>query len=526
MRIARPQPRRPASLLATPLLAVLIALATIVPAPAAGATTWTRNLWTSKAFLYQDPYYTACTAASTMMMLNMISYRGTGGNGFAWTPYRVRRNSDSGDKRDMTSILAFSRRNDTLRSTSAGSDAHGWRNALNRYGWGLEAMTDETRRPYDDRAYKTFSGAVKAAVRAIARRGMPVGVLGWAGGHAQVMHGYVVTGEDPRISSDFTVQYVYLSDPLKKNSVVNRKTSYEALRTGSLRYRFQRYRETDSPYDDPHTIGTKRSSVKPTTAPSEWYGRYVLVLPIRQGLPDEPPPPEPTPSPLPPPDAPSAEPTAQPSAAAPSDDPTADPSVSAPSEQPTAGPSDEPTAEPAPEAPSETPTAEPTSNATEAPSSAATPDTPSVEAALVRLTRPAVRPARPCGRSRRNARAGRPTSRSRPVTSGGHCGPFGRSCRAPMGRTLCPWLQPSDRTCASRPPASRASPELSYARASSRASDSVRSSGASRPSSASRAGSGMPPAASRSRPKGRPTRWTRLRAASARTHRPVHASSG
>ncbi len=34
----------------------------------------------------------------------------------------------------MTSILAFERSHDTLRSTSAGSDAHGWRNALNYYG--------------------------------------------------------------------------------------------------------------------------------------------------------------------------------------------------------------------------------------------------------------------------------------------------------------------------------------------------------------------------------------------------------
>ena len=43
-------------------------------------------------------------------------------------------------------------------------------------------------------------------------------MLGWAGGHAQVIHGYVVTGEDPRISSDFTVQWVYLSDPLRSSA--------------------------------------------------------------------------------------------------------------------------------------------------------------------------------------------------------------------------------------------------------------------------------------------------------------------
>jgi hypothetical protein len=366
MHVARPQPRRRvASLLATPLLAALVALVAVVPAPASGATTWSRNLWVSSAFLYQDPYYTACTAAAAMFMLNTIAYRDTGGNGFAWTPYRVKSNkADTTDRRDMTSILAYARRTDTLRSSSAGSDPHGWRNALNRYGWGSGVVADAARRPYDDRAYSTFSGAIKAAVRAVARLGMPVGVLGWAGGHAQVIHGYVVTGEDPRVSSDFTVQWVYISDPLKSSGVANRKTSYGALLGGSLKYRFQRYRESDSPYDDPHTSGTIRSSVKPSVASSEWYGKYVLILPLRQGLPDEPPPPDPTPTPDPTPSAdpsPDASPEATPEAevavtpagetSTPAPAPTASPAATA-----TPDPTTAPTATPAPDvSPTETP---------------------------------------------------------------------------------------------------------------------------------------------------------------------------
>ena len=84
-----------------------------------------------RAMVYQDPYFTACTAASVMTMLNTIAGRGTGGEGFGWVPYRVKNSAIQAETRDMTSILAFERSRDTLRSTSAGSDAHGWRNALN-----------------------------------------------------------------------------------------------------------------------------------------------------------------------------------------------------------------------------------------------------------------------------------------------------------------------------------------------------------------------------------------------------------
>src|SRR3954447_26641429 len=312
----RPRRRlRAALLLCASLLLALLPVASNVDA----ATTWSRNLYVAKAFLYQDPYYTACTAASAMHMLNTVAYRRTGGNGFVWRPTRIRKDADPSNTRDMTSILAFSRRYDTLRSTSAGSDAHGWRNALNYYGWGRAAMTDPALRVYDDRAYRSYASAMKAAVRAIARHGMPVGVLAWAGGHAQVVTGYVVTGANPATSSDFTIQWLYLSDPLRKSEIVDRKTSYGAMQDGPLRMRFQSYRETDSPYDDPYTDGWMRSSVKTTVGTSEWFHRWVLLLPIRSGLPNAPDP-TPTPTPTPTPDpTPSTDPTPPP-------DPTPSPS--------------------------------------------------------------------------------------------------------------------------------------------------------------------------------------------------------
>lgn len=283
-RLFGSRPRRTRSGLVGILASMLLA-AWLAPAPTVAVTTWTRNLYVGSAFMYQDPYPYDCVAASAMIMLNVVAARGTGGNGFVWTPYTVQENADPTDVRDMTSVQAFARKYDTLNSAGKGSDAHGWRNALNYYGWGWDAMKQSTMRVYEDRAYSSLKSAVRAAVKAIARRSMPVGILARAGKHAQVMTGYVVTGANPRTSDDFTVVAVYLSDSLNSAGVVNRKVSYTSLREGSLLWRFRRYRETDSPKDDPYTRGWIRSSVAPSVGPSEWYDRWTIVLPIRQGLP-------------------------------------------------------------------------------------------------------------------------------------------------------------------------------------------------------------------------------------------------
>jgi hypothetical protein len=293
------------ALLAALGLAVVLSASAFVPArEASAATVWTRNLYHSSGFVYQDPYMTACVAAATMMMLNFIDLRDTGGEGFRWTAYRTRKSSDTKNYRDMTSIFWFARKHDTLAPGPSGSDTHGWRNALNAYGWGSTAMRDPSKRVYDDRQFTSFGAAVKAAVRAIAMFGKPVGILGSAGGHAQVMTGYVVTGEDPATSDAFSVNYVYLSDPLRGRWIRNKKLSLDTFRSGSSRVRFRRYYQGDSPRDDVYTGGWRRSSVVRSRGASEWYGKYVLVLPVRDGLP----PPEPAPEPQPE-DTPSPEPS-------------------------------------------------------------------------------------------------------------------------------------------------------------------------------------------------------------------------
>jgi len=344
--VTGPLRRRPGMRRFLALVIGLMALfAQTAPGPVNAAQTWSTNLYDARAFLYQNPYGTACTAASTMIMLNTIAYRRTGGEGFLWTPYRVKNNkANRSDTRDMTSILWWARAHDTLSAWSAGSDAHGWRNALNLYGWGSAAVTDPTKRMYDDLEYTTYDGAVHAAVRAIAQYRMPVGILGWAGGHAQVMTGYVVVGEDPTTSDNFSVQAVYLSDPLYSNHTVNLKLSNWGFRAGTLRTRFQAYREIDSPYDDGYKPGWKRSSVSPSAGSSEWYHRWVIVAPIRSGLPPVDPPPDPTPTPTPTPAA-TPDPTATPTP-----DPTAEP-MSTPTAPPNADPTASPDATAEPSAP-------------------------------------------------------------------------------------------------------------------------------------------------------------------------------
>jgi len=201
---------------------------------------------------------------STQMMLNFIASKGTRGSGFRWTK--------STSYQTEKSLLAWERAHDTLVWTSKGTDPHGWRNGLNYYGW--NSYTTASRMVYQDLAYTSYDAAVKAAVTAMAKFGKPVGILGWAGSHSQIMNGYEVVGEDPAVSSAFSVVAVYLTDSLKKDGLRNARISNADFQGGSLTYRFRAYAWTDSPYDDRYTAGT-RASYK------EWYGKWTIVAPVR-----------------------------------------------------------------------------------------------------------------------------------------------------------------------------------------------------------------------------------------------------
>lgn len=224
---------------------------------------YARNLYSSQV-RYQNPDLTACVATSTMIMLNEVAENGRRGGDFRWLP-------STALVRQRT-VLRWARSHDTLEPGPGGTDPNGWRNALNYYGWG--SFSDPDAMTYQVFSFPTYDQAVRAAVTAMARYKRPVGMLGWGGGHAQVINGYTVFGQNPAKSAHFTVQYVYLTDPLKRDAMRNVKIAYSRLAVGPLRYRFRKYVQRDSPYDDPYTLGF-------LVADKGWYGRWVIVAPVR-----------------------------------------------------------------------------------------------------------------------------------------------------------------------------------------------------------------------------------------------------
>jgi hypothetical protein len=266
------------SLLLVAVLTLSATLATPVaatdrPAPQVGSTPpASLNLFKVDAFRYQDPNYYACTATSALVMLNTIALGGGGGSGFRWTP---RLGSAAVD-----SILQWERSHDTLAGGN-GSDPHGWRNALNYYGWGSTALNAGSR-VYDDFAYGSYGSAMKAGIRQLLLTGKPFGILAWGGRHAQFITGYTGMKGNPFLknaagayTNEFSVEAVYLSDPLKSDGWVNAKIGYSTLANSTnAKLRFVPYAETDSPYDDAYTPGI-------VPARDEWYGKWVIIAPIR-----------------------------------------------------------------------------------------------------------------------------------------------------------------------------------------------------------------------------------------------------
>jgi hypothetical protein len=230
---------------------------------------WTLNLYDESAVRFQNPDSEACTAAATESMLNLAALAANpdmppprGGSlpssSFVW--------SEDTSYETQESILTYERQNMTMVWTAPGSDPHGWRNALNYFGWGsMKAGV------YRDSSYDSFDAAVRATIHSIARSNMPVGILGWAGGHAQYVTGYSVVGDDPRVGDHYTILGVYLTDPLAGDRAVNVFLSYDTWENGPGYLRFWQYWDETSPYLDP---------IDGNVGDSEWWGKWVIINPV------------------------------------------------------------------------------------------------------------------------------------------------------------------------------------------------------------------------------------------------------
>jgi hypothetical protein len=231
---------------------------------------WSVNIYNDAYVRYQDPDWEACTAAATESMLNLTALtlkddlpppRGDSlpQSSFGW------KLDTSFDMEE--SILDYERENMTMYWSSPGTDAHGWRNALNYYGWGsINAGV------YVDSSYTSFEAAARATIHSLAQTGKPVGILAWAGGHAQYVTGYTVQGEDPRISDKYAILGVFLSDPLEGDWTRNAYLTYGQWGTGPLYVRFTQYYHDDSPFVDPIDGGSGNR---------EWWGKWVIVNAVR-----------------------------------------------------------------------------------------------------------------------------------------------------------------------------------------------------------------------------------------------------
>ena len=160
------------------LLAILLLLASLVPLTANAGTVWRLNLYRSSGFLYQDPYYTACTAAATMMMLNFIDLNDSGGARLPLddVPDEEQLGEVERPRHDLHPVVRAEPRHAVRRAAGQRSPRLAERAELLRLGRGRAHGLVEAG--YDDHAYTSFDAALKEAVTSMARFRKPVGVAG------------------------------------------------------------------------------------------------------------------------------------------------------------------------------------------------------------------------------------------------------------------------------------------------------------------------------------------------------------
>ena len=232
-------------------------------------TQWNLDLYRKAGMRFQYPDYYSCTATSVQIALNFIAMDGGQTNWTVSNTYAM-----------QETIFKFERANMTMSTSSEGSDPHGTRNAINYYGWGsMQAGV------YKDVTFASFSAAAKGVVSSVARTRRPAIIFPWLGGHSQVVTGYKVHGENPATSNNFTVEGVFLTDPLLGYSYINAGSAntkvtainpdtYVTLanwKTGRDAIKFTDFEQLDSRQRDP---------IDGKIGRNEWYHKWVAVLAV------------------------------------------------------------------------------------------------------------------------------------------------------------------------------------------------------------------------------------------------------
>jgi hypothetical protein len=211
---------------AIPFLLALSVVTGGAPQRASAATSFVYDTYFGSAYEHQVDSRT-CTAASTAMMMNILSGRD--------------RNFD------QMGILRYAQPRDALNdSAQRGTDPLGWSRAATYF-------SRYTIRPttYRWAAYSNPASALRRAAIQIARYGKAVGLMVQHGKHAVVMTGFTST-RNP-LEGSFQVTGVFYSDPL------GTRHAYVSAANAPL----NSYREIDAlrEYD------------------AVWYGKYIIIIP-------------------------------------------------------------------------------------------------------------------------------------------------------------------------------------------------------------------------------------------------------
>ena len=236
----RRRPRRPLAVFA---LAGALVLA-LTPGSAGAATSHTVDVSKTGDFVAQTNFV-QCVGASMQMMLNMIE------------PGRDRTASTQLRLQTLARAWSGSRPDGRQRQ---GASVRGWAAGLNILGAGPYRLVGTT----------TLGEAVRAAAKAIAGTGRPVGLLMWRGRHAWVMSGFTATA-DPKTTDDFRVMRVMVHDPLYPHGSAVWGPSPrpgQAITVGALGRQFV-------PRSMTNRFGGQSSLLR---------GKYVLVLPYEVDL--------------------------------------------------------------------------------------------------------------------------------------------------------------------------------------------------------------------------------------------------